>query len=91
MEVHLTVDQQAFIRQVVASGRLSGAAEAVQEAFALWEGRERNRMDILSALDAAESDIEAGQFTEYTGESLEQLGADLKREARAARAAVIER
>ena len=48
MEVHLSADQQAFVRQVVSSGRLQGEEEAVQEAFALWEERERRRMEILA-------------------------------------------
>jgi Arc/MetJ-type ribon-helix-helix transcriptional regulator len=85
MEVHLSADQQAFVRQVVASGRLQGEEEAVQEAFALWEERERRRIEILAGLDAAELDIASGRYSDYTDEMLPQLGEDLKREARVLR------
>ncbi len=87
MEVHLSADQQAFVRQVVSSGRLQGEQEAVQEAFALWEERERRRMEILAGLDAAELDIALGRYSDYTDETLPQLATELKQEARARQAA----
>jgi len=37
MEVHLTPDQKAFVRQAIESGRLNREEEAVQEALSLWE------------------------------------------------------
>jgi Arc/MetJ-type ribon-helix-helix transcriptional regulator len=86
MEVDLTLDQQAFVRQVIASGRLKHEAEIMQEAFSLWEDRERRRVEILAALDAAESDLESGYFTDYSDETLPDLAASLKLEARALRA-----
>jgi Arc/MetJ-type ribon-helix-helix transcriptional regulator len=86
MEVHLTPDQEAFVRQAIASGRLERAEDALQEAFALWESRERNRAELLAGLDAAEADIAAGHFADHSGGTLSQLATDLKREARALRA-----
>ncbi len=85
MEVHLTPDQEAFVQQAIASGRLRREEEALQEAFALWEVRERNRVEILAALDEAESDLKSGCFSDHTDASLSQLADDLKREARALR------
>ncbi len=85
MEVHLTPDQEAFVRQAIASGRLQRKEEAVQEAFALWEERERNRAEILAALDDAEKGLDSGDFTDHADASLPQLADDLKREARAMR------
>lgn len=41
MDVHLTPDQQAFAAQAIASGRIAREEEAVREALALWEARER--------------------------------------------------
>lgn len=38
MEVVLTLDQEAFIRQAIESGRLHRQEEAVQDAMSLWEG-----------------------------------------------------
>ena len=45
MEVQLTTDQKAFVRRAVESGRLRSEEEAVKEAHALWEGRERQRLE----------------------------------------------
>jgi putative addiction module CopG family antidote len=66
MEVHLTPDQEAFVRQAIASGRLQRAEEAVEQALSLYEERERNRMEILGALDAAEASIARGEGIEIT-------------------------
>jgi Arc/MetJ-type ribon-helix-helix transcriptional regulator len=51
MEVHLTPDQEAFIRQAIETGRLQREQDAVQEAMSLWEERERRRLEILVAVD----------------------------------------
>ncbi len=82
MEVHLTPDQEAFVQQAIASGRLRREEEALQEAFALWEIRERNRVEILAVLDEAEVDLESGYYSDHSSASLPQLADELKREAR---------
>jgi Arc/MetJ-type ribon-helix-helix transcriptional regulator len=46
MEYRLTVDQQAFARLAVETGRLHSEGEAIQEALALWEERERGRLGL---------------------------------------------
>ena len=53
MEVTLTADQQAFIKLAVADGRLRSEEEAVAEALALWEERERDRIAFLATLTDA--------------------------------------
>ncbi len=85
MEVNLTPDQQAFVRQGIASGRYGSAEDAVKEALAAWEEAERVRLELVLALDEAEADLEAGRFSDYGNESLPALAEELKREARAAR------
>jgi len=85
MEVELTLDQQAFVRQVIASGRVKHESEVIQEAFSLWEDRERRRVEILAVFDAAEKDLESGNFSDYTDATLPDLAASLKLEARALR------
>jgi Arc/MetJ-type ribon-helix-helix transcriptional regulator len=82
MEIHLTPDQEAFVREAVASGRVQRAEEAVEQAMLLWERRERSRLEILAALDASELDLREGRFTEYSKESLPKLADELKQEAR---------
>jgi len=61
MEVHLSPDQEAFIRQAIEAGRLQNSEEAVQEAMLLWEERERRRLEILATVDAAEASLARGE------------------------------
>ena len=46
MEVELTSDQRAFARHAVETGRLRSEEDAVEEALALWEERERRRVEL---------------------------------------------
>ena len=82
MDVQLTPDQRAFVRQAIESGRLTREEDAVREALCLWEERERSRREILVALDEAEADVQAGRFTDYAPDALPQLAEELKRESR---------
>lgn len=84
MEVHFIPDpeQDAFIRQGIASGRYRTAKDAVRDAMAHWEQDERARVELLAAFDEAESDLQAGRYTDYTSETLPGLADELKREAR---------
>lgn len=87
MEVHFTPepDQEAFILKAIASGRYRTAEDAVRDAMGRWEEGERSRAELLAALDEAEADLEAGQYVDYTDETLPKLAQELKDEARAAR------
>ncbi len=57
MEVRLSPDQEAFIRQAIDSGRFRSPEDAVQEALSLWEEKERTRAEILAAVDTAEASL----------------------------------
>ena len=85
MEVQLTPEQEAFIRQAISSGRLNRAEDAIQQALSLWEKQERNRVEILAAFDEAEADLKTGQYDDYTDETLPILADQLKAEGRASR------
>ena len=88
MEVQLTADQEAFVRQAIEAGRLQRKEEAVQEAMALWEERERRRMEILAAVDRAEAALARGEGrTIATHGDVTQLAADIKRRGTARLAA----
>ena len=82
MEIQLTPDQQAFIRQGVATGRFQSEADAVAEALALWEERERRRAEILAAVDAAEVSLDCGEGIDVTEESMHELAEDVKHRGR---------
>lgn len=61
MEMPLTPDQQAFVRDAIVAGRLHGVEDAFREAMALWERRERARAQILAAVDEAEESLARGE------------------------------
>jgi putative addiction module CopG family antidote len=82
MEVHLTPDQKAFVRQAIQSGRLNREEEAVQEALSLWEQRERARAEILTAVDMAEASVARGEGRAITQESMRQLADEVKKRGR---------
>ncbi len=82
MEVHLTPDQKAFVRQAIENGRPGSEQDAIQEALTLWEERERRRTEILAAIDSAESSAAHGEGRQVTEESMRQLAEDLKRRGR---------
>ena len=87
MEVQLTPDQKAFVRQAIESGRLNREEEAVKEALALWEDRERSRAEILAAVDGAEASLTRGEGRVITQQSMRDLAAEVKQRGRARLAA----
>jgi len=87
MEVQFTPDQKAFVRQAIDSGRLRREEDAVVEALSLWEERERNRVEILAAVDEAESSLARGEGRVITEQSMRELADDVKRRGRARLAA----
>ena len=78
MEVHLTPDQQAFVRQAIESGRLQREEDAVKEALSLWEERERRRLEILAAVDRAEASLARGEGRSIaSADEVQRLTADI--------------
>ena len=82
MEVHLTPDQQAFVRQAIETGRFRREEDAVREALSLWEERERKRAEILAGVDAAEISIAQGNGRVITGQSMHDLAEEVKQRGR---------
>jgi putative addiction module CopG family antidote len=79
MEVQLTPDQKAFVRQGIESGRLSSEEDAVQQALSLWEERERRRLEILLAVEQAEGSYARGESRLIsTEQERRQLVEDIK-------------
>jgi Arc/MetJ-type ribon-helix-helix transcriptional regulator len=87
MEVHLTPDQKAFVRQAIESGRLQREEDAVKEGLLLWEERERTRAEILAAVDEADGSLARGEGRAITQESTRELAEEVKRRGRARLAA----
>ena len=70
------------MRQAIESGRLQRPEDAVDEALRLWEERERNRAEILAAVNAAEASIARGEGIEITEQSMRELAERVKRRGR---------
>lgn len=87
MEVKLTPDQKAFVRDAIESGRLQREEDAVQEALALWEERERTRAEFLAAVDEADASLARGEGRIITQQSMLKLAAEVKQRGRARLAA----
>jgi Arc/MetJ-type ribon-helix-helix transcriptional regulator len=52
--------------------------EAVQQALALWEERERARVALVASLELADQSLDAGDGETYDAESLHELVASIK-------------
>ena len=87
MEVQFTADQKAFVRHAIESGRLHREEEAVHEALAMWEERERTRVEILTAVDGAEASLVRGGGRNITEQSMRELAGEVKERGRARLAA----
>lgn len=83
MDVQLTPDQKAFARRAIESGRLHSEEDAVQEALALWEERERQRAEFFLTLDDARALLARGEGRVITQESMRQLAREVKERGRA--------
>jgi putative addiction module CopG family antidote len=83
MEVRLTPDQEAFVRQAIETGRFHHPEDAVQEALSLWEERERTRAEILAAVETAEASLAQGEGRAITPESMQRLANEVKQRGRA--------
>jgi Arc/MetJ-type ribon-helix-helix transcriptional regulator len=83
MDVQLTPGQKAFARRAIESGRLHSEQDAVQEALALWEERERQRTEFLLTLDDARVALARGEGRVITQQSMQQLAQEVKERGRA--------
>ena len=83
MEIQLYTGPKGLCPPRVESGRLQSEEEAVEEAMALWEERERRRVEFLSTLDRARASLASGEGREITRESMQRLAAEVSERGRA--------
>lgn len=83
MNVDLTSDQEAFIRQAIETGRFRTAEEAVKDALRLWEERERQRAQFLATLDEAQTSLARGEGRIIIQKSMRELADDVQQRGRA--------
>jgi putative addiction module CopG family antidote len=83
MNVELTPDQRAFVQKAIESGRFTSEEEAVEEALALWERRERRRLEIVAMIEEAEASLARGEGREFrTKEDTQALAEEIKANVR---------
>jgi putative addiction module CopG family antidote len=82
MHVELTPEQNSYIDLGIQEGRFRSREEAVRQALALWEKRERARIELLASLDMAEKSLDAGEGEEYPPENLNQLISSIEERGR---------
>jgi Arc/MetJ-type ribon-helix-helix transcriptional regulator len=83
MEVRPTPDQEAFIRAAIDAGRIAHPEDAVMQALALWEDRERRRSEILLRVDEAENAFARGDGIAITPDAMRSLVQDVGQRGRA--------
>src|SRR5262245_22725456 len=82
MDVQLSPDQEAFVRRAIECGRLNSEEDAVREALALWEERERQRAEFLLTLNDARSSLARGEGRVINQQSMQQLSSEVKERGR---------
>ena len=84
MEVRITPtpEQEAFIREAIASGRFQTAEDAAREALRQWEERERCRTELMVELDAAEASLARGAGRSLTSPSIQEFVDEVKQRGR---------
>ena len=87
MEIELTPEQDTFVHLGIAEGRFRDEQEAVKAALKLWEVRERARVNLMAALEVGETELDAGQGTDYSTETILSLVDGVKTRGRAKLAA----
>jgi putative addiction module CopG family antidote len=70
MEIELTPEQASFVQLGVEQGRFRHAEDAVKDALALWERRERARIELLTAIDDGDASFAEGAIEFENDEEL---------------------
>ena len=83
MDIALTPEQEAFVRQAIKTGRIERAEDAVTEALLLWEEREMSRTEFAASLDQARSLLRAARDGPSRGDSMQALAEEAKQRLRA--------
>ncbi|HLH18506.1 MAG TPA: type II toxin-antitoxin system ParD family antitoxin [Bryobacteraceae bacterium] len=83
MDVELTPDQKAFAQRAIQTGRLHSEEDVMREALALWEERERQRVEFLLTLDETRSSLARGEGRVITEAAMRELAAQVKERGRA--------
>jgi Arc/MetJ-type ribon-helix-helix transcriptional regulator len=79
MQIDLTPEQHSLVHLGIEEGRFRKPEDAVRNALALWEKRERSRVELIASLDMAAKSLDAGEGTTYTSEIIHELVEEVER------------
>jgi Arc/MetJ-type ribon-helix-helix transcriptional regulator len=77
MQIQLTAEQREFVRRAVETGRVHREEDAVKQALDMWVERERQREEILAAIDEAEASVARGEVRIMPPGSARQLAEEV--------------
>lgn len=83
MQIELTSEQRDFVDHAIAEKRIKRPEDAVQQGLLLWIEQERERLELLAALDEGEASFANEDAIVISEDSIGALVDDVKRCGRA--------
>jgi len=77
MNIIISSALENFVKETVATGLYNNESEVVNEALRLLQVKEKKRKALFEALDKGFEDLEAGRYTTYTPELLDNMADDV--------------
>jgi Arc/MetJ-type ribon-helix-helix transcriptional regulator len=88
MEIELTPEQDSLVSLGIEQGRFRHREDAVRDAMALWEERERAQIELLAELEAGEGSFDEADPVLDSDEAVAAFFDDIKLRGRAKLAAL---
>lgn len=82
MEIELTPEQSDFVRMGIEKGRYRDPADAVGNALDQWVERERQRIELLTAIEAGVDSQEQDDIVLDSQEDIDAFFEDIKQRGR---------
>ena len=77
MNIIISPALENFVKETVATGLYNNESEVVNEALRLLQVKEKKRKALFETLDKGFEDLEAGRYTTYTPELLDNMADDV--------------
>jgi antitoxin ParD1/3/4 len=78
----LPPDLSQFVKAEVASGNFASEDQVIIESVQLLRARKQELAELQATLQAADEELDRGEFTEHDEEGLRTLADEIKREGR---------
>ena len=77
MNIIISPALENFVKETVETGLYNNESEVMNEALRLLQVKEKKRKALFEALDKGFEDLEAGRYTTYTPELLDNMADDV--------------